>query len=226
MKRTLRIFLLSLAMVLMAGVARAQEYYNVQLEVRNSADENKFFDEVKVYIFDTEAEGRKAARLWDDAKNTAKATGVFFFDPGEASSEASEKDLRGTSWPAVVKDVYSNGALLITSELGGFPSKLEMVKGRRDIKVSLRVEQVEMLEASMLKATKGPRLPIVPPEDTGDTLSIPISYMFPKERMGKPDARFALQAFIMPPTGTDTLAFRKSIVMDGEGMTFYISRLA
>ena len=82
MTRTLRIFLLSLAMVLMAGVARAQEYFNVQLEVRNSADENKFFDEVKVYIFDTEAEGRKAARLWDDAKNNAKATGVFYFDPG------------------------------------------------------------------------------------------------------------------------------------------------
>lgn len=215
MTRILRIFLLSLVMVLMAGVARAQEYYNVQLEVHNSANNNQFFDEVTVYIFETEAEGRKAARLWDDLKKANKDDGsAFYFDPLSISSTATSRDLRGTSWPAVLKDVYSTGALLVATELG-LSYKLEFVKGRRDIKVSLRAENVELLEASMLKATKGPRLPLVPPEDTGDTLTVPISYLFPKERMGKPDARFALQSFIMPSTGTDTVAFRKSIVMDG-----------
>ena len=220
MKTCLRIWSLFAALMALAvaGVpARAQEYFDVQLMVHNLADENKLFDEVMVYIYETEAEGRKAARLWEDAKKVSKETGVFYFDPSAASSEVAQKDLRGTSWPTIVKDVSATGALLITTELGGFPSKLEMIKGRREIKVSLRVEQVEMLEASTLKASKGPRLPLTPPVDKGDTITIRKGYLFPQSRMGKPDARFVMQSFILPPGGkTDTLEFRKSVVMDGQ----------
>lgn len=198
------------------GLVRAQEYYDIQLMVTNSADENKPFDEVMVYMFETEAEGRKAAHLWEDAKRANKETGVFYFDPSAASSDATMRDLRGTSWPAILKDVSSTGAVLITTELGGFPYKLEMVKGRRELKVSLRVEQVEMLDAATLKASHGPRAPITPPVDRGDTISLRKHYLFPQERMGKKDARFVMQSFILPPGGgTDTLEFRKSVVMDG-----------
>lgn len=214
-KRLLHITLSLLALVAARPLA-AQEYFNVQVMVNNSADENKLFDEVNVYIFDTEAEGRQAARLWEESKRTAKETGVFFFDPHKASSLALERDLRGTSWPATIREVSSSGALLFTSELGGYPYKLEMVKGRREMKISLHVQQVEMLEAATLKASKGPRAILIPPVDKGDTMAISKHFLFPRERMGKADGRFAMQSYLIPPgEHNKTPQYRAAVVMDG-----------
>ncbi len=215
MRKFLHIAFVAL-MALLALPVAAQDYYNVQVMVMNSADGDKAFDEVMVYIFETEAEGRQAVRLWEQAKATNKETGVFYFDPAQASSMATSRDLRGTSWPATLRDVSSSGALLFTSELGGYPYKLEMVKGRREMTVKLHVQQVEMLEAATLKASKGPRAPLVPPVDKGDTITVSKHYLFPKERMGKPDARFAMQSFLIPPgEGHHTPQYRAAVVMDG-----------
>lgn len=208
-------------LALLALPVAAQDYYNVQVMVLNSADGDKPFDEVKIYIFETEAEGRQAVRLWEQAKTTNKETGVFYFDPRQASSMAGERDLRGTSWPATIRDVSSTGALLFTSELGGFPYKLEMVKGRREMTVKLQVQQVEMLEAATLKASKGPRARIVPPVERGDTLLLNKNYLFDQEKnkncFGKTDARFAMQSYLIPPgEHANEVQYRAALVMDGE----------
>ena len=221
MKRFVLIVVTVLSALLVARVPARAQYYDVQVMIYNSEDKDengkpKLFDEITIYAYDTEAEGRRAVSLWNAAKQTSKETGVFYFDPGQAGT-AMMKDLRGTSWPVIIKDVSDEGALFITSELGNYASKLVMVKGEREFKVTMKIEDIgEMLDAAIKKEDKGPRLPLTPPVDKGDTISLRKGYMFPEERMGKPDARFALQTFIVPMEGSeDTLEFRRAMVMDG-----------
>ena len=97
MRKFLHIALVALLALLALPVA-AQDYYNVQVMVMNSADGDKAFDEVMVYIFETEAEGRQAVRLWEQAKATNKETGVFYFDPAQASSMAPNWVVIPTNW--------------------------------------------------------------------------------------------------------------------------------
>ena len=71
MTRNLRIFLLSLAMLCLASAAAySQDYIQVQGYVFNrnekaepgSQFKYKLYDNVRVYIYETEAEGRRDAR--------------------------------------------------------------------------------------------------------------------------------------------------------------------
>ena len=221
MRRSLHIFILTLAMTLFAGVwnvCRAQ--IDIQGTVYNTADRDEMgkpkpYDMVMIYIFETEAEGRKAARLWAEAKKMDDAMpGSFFFNALEVSEDALEKNMEGDGGSYLIHDVYEDGALLFGVQGNGYPSKLELVKGRMEINVSFSVTL--QLDAATVTAGGGERLPLTPPVEKGDTLEINKGYLFPMERMGKSDARFAMQSFLLPPNSTDTLEFRRAIVMDGK----------
>ncbi len=218
MRKFLHIAFVAL-MALLALPVAAQDYYNVQIMVYNKV-ENKLFDDVTIYLFETEAEGRQAMRLWEQAKKTNKETGVFFFDQNQVSSYVPVKELMGTSWPAVVKGVSSTGSLLVTSTLGGFPAELVMVRGRLDITVKLDVQGAELLDAAKLTASKGPRARIVPPVEKGDTLLLNKNYLLDQEKnrncVGKTDARFAMQSYLIPPgEHANEIQYRAALVMDG-----------
>jgi len=221
-KRVLVIFLLSLTAMLVAGMSTvlSAQTIDVQGTVFNTADRDELgkpkpYDMVMIYIFETEAEGRKAARLWAEAKKMDDAMpGSFYFNALDVSEDATERNMEGDGGSYLVHDVSPEGALLFGVQGNGYPSKLEFVKGRMEINVNFSVTL--QLDAAKVTAGGGERLPLTPPVEKGDTLEINKGYLFPEPRMGKPDARFAMQSFLLPPGGGDTLEFRRAIVMDGK----------
>ena len=226
MTRNLRIFLLSLAMLCLASAAAySQDYIQVQGFVFNrnekadpgSQFKYKLYDNVRVYIYETEAEGRRDARKLQeeiDRKNKSQGEYQFNFFP----TDATEKSLEATSWPFVLKEVSPEGALIFFDELNANTFKLVMVKARTDIEVELEITGVtNTLDASYKKADFGPRIRIEPPVELGDTTTLTKGYLFEEQRLGRRDARFALQSYILSPENEkDTMEYRKAIVLDGE----------
>ena len=102
-------------MLLMLGgkLAHAQGYIPVHGKVYNliDLDDNgkpRLFEEVTIYIYETEAEGKAAFRRWTDAKKIADETGIFDFDP----MGGFEKNLEGTGGEYDLNEVSDEGSLL------------------------------------------------------------------------------------------------------------------
>lgn len=206
----------TLSMLLMLGgkLAHAQGYIPVHGKVYNliDLDDNgkpRLFEEVTIYIYETEAEGKAAFRRWTDAKKIADETGIFDFDP----MGGFEKNLEGTGGEYDLNEVSDEGSLLFACLANGYPAELMMVKNRSEINVRMAV--AISLDAARVSAGLGAKLPVTPPVEKGDTLEIKKGYKFPIEKLGRSDGRFVMQSYLIAPDGTDTLEFRRVVCMDG-----------
>ena len=227
MKHTLRTVILSLVAFLAAGLsphAFAQDYIQVKGYVYNrnslaepgSGRKYNYYNGVDIFIYETEAEGAQALKYfqnWIKLNKKGKA--------GMIDQAVPHKDLtEGTEWPFTLNTVSPEGALIFFDKFTGADCKLVKVKGRDNIEVFFDVQSdglQQELEETVLSVERGPRVRIEPPVELGDTIKLNKAYLFPETRMGKDDARFALQAYIISPTDTtDTMAFRTSVVMDGK----------
>ncbi len=196
------------------GSASAQGYIPVHGKVYNTIDldehgKPKLFEDVIIYIYETEAEGKAALRRWTDARKVYDETGIFYFDP----MGGLEKNMEGTGGEYDLNEVSTEGALLFAVIANGYPAELMMVKNKSEINVRLAV--AISLDAARISAGLGAKLPVTPPVEKGDTLEISKGYKFPIEHLGRPDGRFVMQSYLVSPEGGDTLEFRRVVAMDG-----------
>ena len=231
MRRNLHIVLLALAMLFVAGlgnIARGQDYIRVEgyiYNVNRNAQEtpapghkHPFFGGVIIYIYETEAEGQDAQRRllqWIDKHKKGLDSGPF--DPGDATY----KDLTQgeMEWPYVLGTVSPEGSLLFFNVFNQDDCRLVKVRGREriDVNFDIKSEGVSLeLDAAKLSVSTKPMLKPEPPVELGDTIKLNKGYLFPMERMGKPDARFVLQSYIISAVNPKDTNFRKAVVMDGE----------
>lgn len=199
--------MLALVMVLMAGKAAAQDRIIVQGLVTNSGDGNKPLNDggVHIYGYNTVGEARDA---YISAKNAWISSGGMF-DPGLCIEVFPDN----TGFYEI--RVPASGALLF---FYAFSSEAEpqmiLVNGRN--KINCQFDLNIQLEESKITAGDGRKLEVKPPEPDGNLLPVVAKWPFPKDRMGKSDARFGLQTFVLDTNKKDTLEFRQTVVMDGK----------
>ncbi len=199
------------------GSASAQGYMPVRVKVYNTAEKDANgrsvpYDNVILYVFETEAEGLKASRQLADLITVHKQTGMdVAFVPQD---ECRFLNMAGSGGELYIDDVSTEGSILFLVESGDYNNELKMVRGKERITVEFNVNL--SLEASQITVDLGGG-PIDPGpiSDDGDTLTIPtISYRLPGH-MGRDDGRMVMQSYIVTPEDNDTLEFRKLTVMDG-----------
>lgn len=219
-------------MVSVAGKAVAQDYIRVEGYVFNkeapaekgSEFKYQFYNIVKIFLFDTEEAGTVGARKLRDYVYRMKKgeyTGredVNAIINAEGTVDLSQRD----EWPYRLSTVSPEGTLLFWDTNGGEVKEVK-VRGRDriDVEFSIKTEGLSLLlEKSVLTVSTRSLAPPEPVEDMGDTLRFRENYQFPgwpQQRMGKSDARFALQSFIVSSSDeTDTLEYRNVVVMDGK----------
>lgn len=110
--------------------------------------------------------------------------------------------------------VPASGALLFFYE-DARVLRLEEVKGRLEINVALKVSrqlQKAVVEAENLK----PYVVLESIPISGDNeIASSFTFLFSGETAGRPDARFAIQAYLLGENRRDTLQFFHPIVLDG-----------
>jgi len=198
-------FLLSIMLtVALVQPMAAQERISVQGQVMNKDDANKLVtDAVTIYGYNTYAEAMDAYRSYVNMqKNHVDFNSGFCI---EATFDRGVYEFR--SLPA-------DGAILFTYYSNEVDPIVERINGRHQIDCYFSLAQ--LLDEAKVTAASGPLLEIEPPEITGNKLPIVFSWPFPKEdRLARPDARFALQTFVIDSNEKDTLEFKRAIVMDG-----------
>ena len=215
----------TLMAALFSVVSHAQEA-PITLKIYNSADGNKPFDDVNVFIFGTEKEGERAYNQWISLKKSSGDNLDLFFEP---DGYVAHLDLAGHGANYQTADDYSlRGSILVITNASPLTESFIRLKGKSEISVYLEV--VNTLDEAVVTGKGKARTKRQPPEDMGDSLDLKfLSYIFPEElRLGRSDGRFVMQSFLAPipddyddrdegaeSTITDTLEWRKVIVMDG-----------
>lgn len=201
--RTCLLILFTLGLALGHFTAYAQATITITGIVTDSGNNNKLLDDgVQIYGYSTVAEALDAYQsfkdMWQFGGN---------FNPGSCFKVLPDHGLYELKLPPT-------GAILFIYEYSSdVEPKLERVNGRSQINCSFNLAR--MIEKSVITAGEGPRLEVEPPEPEGNRLPVIATWPFPKERMGKSDARFGLQTFVLDGNKKDTLEFRQAVVMDG-----------
>jgi len=201
--RRFQIIVLALVAVLsMAGIdSFAQERAIVSGRITNKTDDNKPLTDVCVYAYSTVAEAEDAFKSYMLAKETGG-----FFDPGLTVYEYP--DASGYYEISAVE----TGALMF-DPMGIADPIVKQINYQKEINVAFEVAIV--LDNSTVTAEVGSKPVVDPPEIFGNTVSCGATYPF-KERIGKTNARFVVQAYLLAGNEKDTIEYRPPIVYDGE----------
>lgn len=213
----------TLMAALFSMVSHAQEA-PIRFKIYNEAENNAPFDNVRLWIFGSEREGQQAYMAWKEIKKDEVLGAVF-----EPEGYLLYLDLAGRGADYQTEDYYSTlGSALIISNVSPYVEKFISFKGKEEFKVALNISHT--IEESLVVGKGKGVTRRQPPEDEGDTLDLKfLPYIFPEEmRLGRSDGRFVMQTFLAPipedyddrdegaeSTITDTLEWRKVIVMDG-----------
>ena len=201
--RRFQIIVLALVAVLsMAGIdSFAQDRAIVSGRITNKTDDNKPLTDVCVYAYSTVAEAEDAFKSYMLAKETGG-----FFDPGLTVYEYP--DASGYYEISAVE----TGALMF-DPMGIADPIVKQINYQKEINVAFEVAIV--LDNSTVTADVGSKPVVDPPEIFGNTVSCGATYPF-KERIGKTNARFVVQAYLLAGNEKDTIEYRPPIVYDGE----------
>lgn len=208
-----------MALALLAGgpAVRAQGSYTpVRLKVYNDLDRDengkpRLYEEARLYVFETEAEGMAADRKYTDM---VKSGGTIFVPDNVSESH----DMFGTGGIITLNEVSTEGAIFLAVQGDEKAAKLEMIKGRSEISVHLKVgyalNPIFVTEERKMGGAKESR-----PVDNGKTVELSdICYLLP-QHIGRSDGRFVIQTYLIPADtlapNRDTLEWRKLVVMDG-----------
>ena len=157
--------------------------------------------DVCVYAYSTVAEAEDAFKSYMLAKETGG-----FFDPGLTVYEYP--DASGYYEISAVE----TGALMF-DPMGIADPIVKQINYQKEINVAFEVAIV--LDNSTVTAEVGSKPVVDPPEIFGNTVSCGATYPF-KERIGKTNARFVVQAYLLAGNEKDTIEYRPPIVYDGE----------
>lgn len=207
-----------MALALLAGgpVLRAQSYTTVRLKVYNDLDKDengkpRLYEEARVYVFETEAEGMAADRKYTDM---VKSGGTIFVPDNVSESH----DMFGTGGIITLNEASTEGAIFLAVQGDEKAAKLEKIKGRSEISVHLKVgyalNPIFVTDERKMGGAKESR-----PIDNGKTVELnDICYLLP-QHIGRTDGRFVIQTYLIPADtlapNRDTLEWRKLVVMDG-----------
>ena len=202
MRRFQIIVLALVAALSMAGIdSFAQDRAIVSGRITNKTDDNKPLTDVCVYAYSTVAEAEDAFKSYMLAKETGG-----FFDPGLTVYEYP--DASGYYEISAVE----TGALMFDPMGIAYPI-VKQINYQKEINVAFEVAIV--LDNSTVTAEVGSKPVVDPPEIFGNTVSCGATYPF-KERIGKTNARFVVQAYLLAGNEKDTIEYRPPIVYDGE----------
>ena len=202
MRRFQIIVLALVAALSMAGIdSFAQDRAIVSGRITNKTDDNKPLTDVCVYAYSTVAEAEDAFKSYMLAKETGG-----FFDPGLTVYEYP--DASGYYEISAVE----TGALMF-DPMGIADPIVKQINYQKEINVAFEVAIV--LDNSTVTAEVGSKPVVDPPEIFGNTVSCGATYPF-KERIGKTNARFVVQAYLLAGNEKDTIEYRPPIVYDGE----------
>lgn len=179
----------------------AQDRTIVAGTITNKTDDNKPLTDVVVYAYSTVAEAEDAYKSYMQAKETGG-----FFDAGMTVSEYP--NAAGYYEISAVE----TGALMF-DPMGIADPIVIKVNYQKEINVAFDVAIV--LDNSTVTAEVGSKPVVDPPEIFGNTVSCGATYPF-KSRIGKTNARFVVQAYLLAGNEKDTLEYRAPIVYDGE----------
>ena len=202
MKRLLSFIFVLLSALLLTGLDLcAQDRAIVSGRITNKTDDDKPLSDVVVYAYSTVAEAEDAYKSYMLAKETGG-----FFDPGLTYSEYP--DASGYYEISAVE----TGALMF-DPMGIADPIVKKINYQKEINVAFEVAII--LDNSTVTAEVGNKPVVDPPEIFGNTVSCGATYPF-KERVGKTNARFVVQAYLLAGNEKDTLEYRPPIVYDGE----------
>ena len=202
MKRLLSFIFVFLAALSMTGLDLfAQERTIVSGRITNKTDDNKPLSDVTIYAYSTVAEAEDAFKNYMLAKETGG-----WFDAGMVTEACP--DASGYYEISAVE----TGALMF-DPMGIADPIVKKINYQKEINVAFDVAVV--LDNSTITAEVGSRPVVEPPEIFGNTVSCGATYPF-KERIGKTNARFVVQAYLLAGNEVDTLEYRAPIVYDGE----------
>lgn len=179
----------------------AQSRAVVSGRITNKTDDNKPLTDVVVYAYNTVAEAEDAYKSYMLAKETGG-----FFDPGLVVYEYP--DASGYYEISAIE----SGALMF-DPMGIADPIVKKVNYQKEINVAFEVAII--LDNSTVTAEVGSKPVVEPPEIFGNTVSCGATYPF-KDRIGKTNARFVVQAYLLAGNEIDTLEYRPPIVYDGE----------
>lgn len=179
----------------------AQDRAIVAGRITNKTDDDKPLSDVVIYAYSTVAEAEDAYKSYMLAKETGG-----FFDPGLTYSEYP--DASGYYEISAVQ----TGALMF-DPMGIADPIVKKINYQKEINVAFEVAII--LDNSTVTAEVGNKPVVDPPEIFGNTVSCGATYPF-KERIGKTNARFVVQAYLLAGNEKDTLEYRPPIVYDGE----------
>ena len=198
MKRLLSFIFVLLSALLLTGLDLcAQDRAIVSGRITNKTDDDKPLSDVVVYAYSTVAEAEDAYKSYMLAKETGG-----FFDPGLTYSEYP--DASGYYEISAVE----TGALMF-DPMGIADPIVKKINYQKEINVAFEVAII--LDNSTVTAEVGNKPVVDPPEIFGNTVSCGATYPF-KERIGKTNARFVVQAYLLAGNEKDTLEYRPPIV--------------
>lgn len=209
---------MALALLMGGPVLRAQGgYTSVRLKVYNDLDKDetgksRLYEEARIYIFETEAEGMAAERKYTDM---VKSGGSIFVPDNISQS----MNMEGSGGIVNLNDVSTEGSIFFAVQGDEKAAKLEMIKGRTEISVHLKVGYA-LNPLIVTGEGKGGGSKESRPIDNGKTVELSdLGYMLP-HNIGRSDGRFVIQTYLIPADTTqgivrDTLEWRKVVVMDG-----------
>lgn len=196
------------AFVAASPAMMAQERISVSGKVINKAD-GKPVTDVTVYGYNTYEEAKEALQ---NAENSLKNKTLF------NAGYCIERQVDPTDGSYEPMTLPSDGAILFMYPSTMIDSKVEKIRGRSTVSVSFDLA-VMLEEAVVSVKTKRPVLK--KPTVKGNTLQCGAYWPFPEPRMGREDARFAVQTFVLDesfrPDGLkDTIEYHYPMVIDGK----------
>jgi len=203
--------------------AAAQEFITVSGTVLTEADKTDVFQsaeagkpitscDVKIYGYNTIEEATEKLKI---LQKLIKERHVDDFPQFSGFVHESQYNVDTGEYSSI--SIPSNGAILFFLGSNDFDPKLVRVKGRTRINVTFNVA-IQLQESRKVETTRRP----TPKKPTvrGNTLDCGMTYPFPREKMGKSTARFAVQTYVLDYNnpmreGLDTIEYHYPIVLDG-----------
>ena len=183
--------------------AFAQDIKTVSGVITSAEDGSPISDGITVYTYMTTAEARDDYnRIKQMLEENSLAGYVFSGIPNTTLGNYYSVQVAGT------------GALLFFYE-DARVIRMEEVKGRLEINVALKVAR--QIQRALIEADNPkPYVVLESIPISGDNeIASEFTFLFSGEAAGRPDARFAIQAYLLGENRKDTLQYFHPIVLDG-----------
>lgn len=204
--RTLYLHIILAAFLLVAGLqpVRAQDLKTVSGTITSAEDGSPLADGITVYTYMTTAEAQ------DDYTRVKQ-----MLEENSAADYLLSGIPHSTLGNYYSVQVPASGALLFFYE-DARVVRLEEVKGRLEINVSLKVARQLQKAVVEAESTK-PYVTLEAIPISGDNeIESAFTFLFSGKAAGRADARFAIQAYLLDENKVDTLQYFTPVVLDGE----------